>query len=71
MSQGSKGHALTNLAAQRLAAGLSVQDLAKKSNTSDWTIRQLEVGGNCEVYESQRIADALNVSLATLGKKDC
>jgi hypothetical protein len=30
----------------------------------------LEDGGNCETWESQRIADALGVSLATLGKKD-
>lgn len=71
MSQGSKGHALTNLAAQRVAAGLTVSDLARKATCSDWLIRQLEVGGNCEVHESQRIADALGVSLATLGKKDC
>lgn len=67
---GSKGHVLDSLAAQRAVAGLSVADLAKKANLSDWMIRQLEVGGNCDVYESQRIADALGVSLATLGKKD-
>jgi len=66
----SKGHRLDSLQAQRLAAGLSVADMAKKANCSDWLIRQLEVGGNCEVAESQRIADALGVSLATLGKKD-
>lgn len=66
----SKGHRLDSLQAQRLAAGLTISGLAVKANVSDWMIRQLEVGGNCEVHESQRIADALGVSLATLGKKD-
>lgn len=67
---GSKGHVLDSLRAQRLAAGLSVGDLAKKANVSDWLIKMVEEGGNCDVYESQRVADALGVSLATLGKKD-
>ena len=67
---GSKGHVLTSLKTERLSAGLSVSDLAKKATVSDWLVRQVEEGGNCEVYESQRIADALGVSLATLGKKD-
>jgi ribosome-binding protein aMBF1 (putative translation factor) len=67
---GSKGHRLDNLQAQRVIAGLDIQGLAKKANVSDWMIRQLETGGNCEGYESQRIADALGVSLVTLGKKD-
>lgn len=67
---GSKGHVLTALRAQRIAAGLSITELARKSNTSDWLVRQLEDGGNCETHESQRIADALAVSLATLGKQD-
>lgn len=66
----SHGHVLDNLRAQRLVAGLSVGDLAKKATVSDLLIKRLEDGGNCEVYESQRIADALGVSLATLGKKD-
>lgn len=66
----SKAHRLDSLQTQRVSAGLSVSDLARKANTSDWLIRQLEVGGNCEAHESQRVADALGVSLATLGKKD-
>lgn len=61
---------LLSLNAQRVAAGLTVGDLAKKATLSDWLIRQLEAGGNCEGYEAQRIADALGVSLATLGKVD-
>jgi DNA-binding phage protein len=68
---GSKGHKLDNLAAQRIVAGLTISGLAKKANVSDWLVKQLENGGNCEVHESQRIADALGVSLVTLGKKDC
>lgn len=71
MSTGKTGsHRLDSLQAQRLAAGLTITGLAKKANVSDWTIKTLEDGGNCEGYESQRIADALSVSLATLGKKD-
>jgi hypothetical protein len=33
-------------------------------------IRRLEDAGNCEPFEAQRLADALGVSLATLGKKE-
>lgn len=59
---------LDSLAAQRTAAGLSITQLARKANVSDWTIRKLEAGSNCEPHEAQRIADALGVSLATLGQ---
>lgn len=65
-----RGQRLDSLAAQRVAAGHSVGSLAKKANVSDWLIRQLENGGNCEGHEGQRIADALGVTLTTLGKKD-
>lgn len=65
-----KGHRLDNLKSERLNATLTITGLAKKANVSDWCITNVEAGGNCEVYESQRIADALGVSLATLGKKD-
>lgn len=60
---------LDNLKAQRESAGHSIQTLAKKANVSDWTIRALENGGNIETYVAQRIADALGVSLATLGSR--
>jgi len=66
----SKGHRLDAMQTQRVAAGLSIADLAKKANVSDYLIVELERGGNCEIYESQRLADALGVSLVTLGKKD-
>lgn len=67
---GSKGHRLDSLKAQRLAAGLTITGLASKANVSDQIVQTLENGGNCEVWESQRIADALGISLATAGKKD-
>lgn len=64
------GHKLDNMKAQRDVGGLTVTGLAKKANVSDWTIRTLENGGTVDGLASQRIADALGVSLATLGKKD-
>ena len=63
-------HKLDNMRAQRLAAGHTITSLAFKANVSDLTIKQLEDGGNCDVHVSQRIADALGVSLATLGKRE-
>lgn len=65
----SKASRLDSLKAQRAIAGLGITDLAKKANVSDWMVRQLEEGGNCEGHEAQRIADALGVSLVTLGEK--
>lgn len=67
---GVRGQRLDSLKAQRIAAGLTVGQLAKKANVSDWLVKTLEDGGNCEGHEGQRIADALSVSLSTLGKKD-
>ena len=58
-----------SLAAQRIAAGHTVTSLAKKANLSDWIIRQVEAGGNVDNTSAQRIADALGVSLATLGQR--
>lgn len=66
---GSKGSRLDSLRSQRVSAGLSLGDLAKKANVSDQTVRCLEDGGNCDVHDAQRIADAMGVSLATLGEK--
>lgn len=63
-----KSSRLDSLEAQRIAAGLTVTGLARKANVSDLLIRRLEAGGNCEGHEAQRIADALGVSLATLGQ---
>jgi transcriptional regulator with XRE-family HTH domain len=61
------GSRLDNLKAQRVSAGHSIATLAKKANVSDYTITRLENGGNVDNDVAQRIADALGVSLATLG----
>lgn len=61
---------LVSLKAQRAAAGLTISGLAKKANVSDKTIVNLENGGNEDPWICQRIADALGVSLATLGNLD-
>jgi transcriptional regulator with XRE-family HTH domain len=63
-------HRLDQMKTQRESAGHSLQTLAKKANVSELTIKMLENGGTVGVEASQRIADALGVSLATLGKAD-
>lgn len=60
---------LDSLQSQRIAAGHTITTLAKKANVSDLTIRSLENGSNIETHVAQRIADALGVSLATLGQR--
>ena len=60
---------LDSLTAQRIAAGHTITTLAKKANVSDLTVKVLENGGNVENHVAQRIADALGVSLSTLGQK--
>jgi transcriptional regulator with XRE-family HTH domain len=60
---------LDNLRAERIAAGHSVARLAKMANVSDQTITQLENGGSSDDDAVQRIADALGVSLETLGQR--
>ena len=54
-----RGHRLDSLKARRLLAGLSVGDLARRSNTSDWIIHQLENGGSCDPHITERLLDAL------------
>jgi ribosome-binding protein aMBF1 (putative translation factor) len=63
-------HKLDSLKAQREAAGHSITTLAKKAALSDGLIRRAENGDFIEAHYSQRIADALGVSLATLGKRE-
>lgn len=60
---------LDSLKAQRLAAGMGITALAKKADVSDLTVTVAENGGNIEPWEAQRIANALSVSLATLGQR--
>jgi hypothetical protein len=63
-------HALDSLKSQRIAANFSVGDFAKKAGVNDATIRIAEAGGTCHCTEGQRIADALGISLVTLGERD-
>jgi hypothetical protein len=60
------------VAAQNLANGndvMTVRDLARRANVTDELIQNLERGGNCEIHEAQRIADALGETLASLGAR--
>jgi transcriptional regulator with XRE-family HTH domain len=68
---------LTTLKGQRTAAGLTITELARKANVSDRLIFDLErlhpsidglTSGGCSEHEAQRIADALGVSTATIGR---
>jgi hypothetical protein len=60
---------LDSLKAQRVAAGLTITGLAKKAAVSDRIVITAENGGNIEPWEADRIAEALAVSLVTLGRK--
>lgn len=64
------GKTLPNLQAQRLIAGYSSDELARRSNTSDALVQRMEVGGECSGDEADRIAAALGVTLVTLGALD-
>lgn len=61
------GHRLDSLKTERLNAGHGITRLAQLANVSDWMIEVLENGGVCARHEAQRIADALGVTLVTLG----
>jgi len=63
-------HKLDAMKAQRELAGHTITTLAKKANINDATIQGLENGGAQNVDLTQRIADALGVTLATLGKRE-
>jgi transcriptional regulator with XRE-family HTH domain len=61
---------LPNLHALRVAAGLTIDELAKQANVSDYLIEQIEDGGACTGDEAQRLADALSATLVALGASD-
>jgi transcriptional regulator with XRE-family HTH domain len=70
-------HRLDSLKTQRLAAGLSVRELARKANVPEIWIARAEAtdtpsqkGNPLHPDESRRLADALGVTVATLGKVD-
>lgn len=59
-----KGHRLDSLKSRRIAAGLSIQDLARRTNTTDRLIETLENGGNCDPDITERIINILGPSVA-------
>jgi hypothetical protein len=72
VTSGTGAGVVAPVAAQNLANGsdaLSVRDLARRANVTDEMIVNLERGGNCEIQEGQRIADALFETLASLGTR--
>jgi hypothetical protein len=48
----------TTLTARRIAAGLSIPDLAKAANICELTVRILENGGTAHTHELERLMDA-------------
>lgn len=60
----SRGHRLDTLRARRLTAGLSVAELARRTNTTDRLIEILESGGNCDPDTTERLLNALGPSVA-------
>jgi len=63
-SPNSTGHRLDTLQARRILAGMSVTELAKAANVSDWIVRQAEAGASVACDLSQRILDALMTPVA-------
>lgn len=59
-----RGHRLDSLKSRRQSAGLSIQELARRTNTTDRLIETLENGGNCDPQITERILDALGPSVA-------
>ena len=59
---------LDSLRAQRVAAGISVSELARRSTTSDAVITTLENGGSCTEEVAVKLATALGISVATAGR---
>jgi len=59
-----RGHRLDTLRSRRLAAGLSVAELARQCNLTDQLIQRLEDGGNCDPQITERLLDVLGPSVA-------
>jgi|GEM_PF-3492587 len=53
------GFRMDTLKARRLLGGLTIQGLARLANVSEWTIQQIEDGGNVVEPEASRIITAL------------
>jgi DNA-binding XRE family transcriptional regulator len=69
MANGFRGSRLTNLKTQRLAAGWSIERLARAALITDLAVVNLESGGNDEDWIIGRVAAALGVSRSTLGEQ--
>jgi len=54
-----RGHRLPLLNSRRLAAGLSVSELARRANLSDDIVNDLEAGGNCDPQITERLCNAI------------
>ena len=63
-------YCLDNMKTQRELAGLDISAMARAANVSDVTIKRLEDGGHEDNAIAQRIADALGISLETLGGRE-
>lgn len=60
-----RGHVFgPTLRTRRIAAGLSVADLARLTNTTDRLIERLENGDNCDPQITERLLDVLGPSVA-------
>ena len=60
---------LDNLKTERESAGHSIHRLAALANVGSQTIITLENGGTADEHVVTRIADALGVTLETLGQR--
>jgi predicted transcriptional regulator len=60
----SRGHRLDLLQSRRVAGGLSIQELAKRTNLTDELIQRLERGDSCDPHVTERLLDALGPSVA-------
>jgi len=59
-----RGHRLDSLQSRRIAAGLSIAELARRTNTSTLTIQMLENGGSCDPQITERLIDELGPLVA-------
>lgn len=60
----SVGHRLDSLRSRRVAAGLSIGELARRANVSDLLVQTLENGGSCDPHITERLLDVLGPSVA-------
>lgn len=60
----SRGHRHDSLQARRVAAGISVAELARRANLSDWMIQRIENGDSCDPHVTERLLDALGPPVA-------